>query len=71
MAYIHEIALWIKHASAQGGVAEVEGDHVETNGLRHGQDERQHPNGHDLDDGEERDAHSLHSAPGCYGSVPV
>lgn len=71
IAYPHEVILWVKHASVHGGVVVVEGDHVKTDSLRYCQDQRQYPNGHNLDDGEERDAHSLHSAPGCHCPVPV
>lgn len=39
MAYHHEVSLGIEHASAQGVVVVGEGDHVETDGLRDGQEE--------------------------------
>ena len=71
MAYLHEVILGVEHAGAYGFVVPVgEGDHVETDGLGDCQEERQQPNGHDLYDGEQRDAHALNSAPGGHGSVP-
>lgn len=48
----------------------VEGDDVESDGLRHGEDDRQHPNGHDLHHCQQGDAHPLNSAPGRHSSVP-
>lgn len=68
-AHLHEGTLGTKHASAYGFVAIVEGDHVETDGLRHSQDEWKHPDGHDLNDGDQRDAHALHSAPRRHSPV--
>lgn len=70
-AYQHEVTLGVKHAGADGFVPVVEADHVEADRLRYGQEERQHPDRHDLKDGQQRDAHSLNSAPGCHGSVPA
>lgn len=70
-AYQHEAILGVKHAGAEGFVPVVEADHVETDGLRYRQEERQHPDRQDLNDGQRRDAHSLNSAPGCHGSVPA
>lgn len=71
IAYHHEVTLGLKHAGAYGFVPVVEGDHVEADGLRYCQEEWQRPNGHDLDDGKHRDTHSLDSAPGGHGPVPV
>lgn len=50
-------------------VAEM--DNVEADRLRYGQEEGQHPDGQDLKDGQQRDAHSLNPAPGRHGPVPV
>lgn len=69
--YLHELGLWVEHAGAYGGVGVVEGDHVKNDGFRNGQDEGKNPNRHNLDDSEQRDADSLHSAPRCYSPVPV
>lgn len=71
LAYLHELRLWVEHAGAHGGVGVVEADHVKNDGFRNRQDEGENPNGHDLHDGEQRDADSLHSAPRCYSPVPV
>lgn len=70
-AYLHEVALGVKHAGAYGLVPVVEADHVEADSLRYSQEECQHPNRHDLNDCQQRDAHSLNSAPGCHSPVPV
>lgn len=69
--HFHEVSFGVKHAGAYGLVPVAEGDHVEDDRLGYGQDERHQPNGHDLDDGEQGDAHPLHPAPGRHGPVPV
>lgn len=69
-AYHHEVRLGVQHAGSDGFVPVVEADHVESDRLRYRQDERHHPDGHDFEDCEQRDADSLHSAPGRDGSVP-
>lgn len=69
-AYQHEVTLGVQHAGAYGLVLVVEGDDVKSDGLRHGQDDRQDPNGGDLHHGQQRDAHPLNPAPGRHGSVP-
>lgn len=70
-AYHHEVALGVKHAGAYGLVPVVEADHVKANSLRYCQEKWQHPNRHDLNDCQQRDAHSLNSAPGRHSPVPV
>lgn len=69
--YLHEVSLWVEHAGAKGDVGVVERDNVKNNSLGHCQYARQHPYYYDLDEGEERDAHPLHSAPGRHSPVPV
>lgn len=64
------MTLGVQHAGAYGLVLVVEGDDVKSDGLRHGEDDRQHPNGGDLHHSQQRDAHPLNSAPGRHGSVP-
>ena len=71
IAYHHEASLCFKHAGAFGLVPVVEVDHVETDSLRYCKEERQQPNSRDLYDCEQRDAHSLNSAPGGHRPVPV
>lgn len=71
IAYQHEVTLGVEHAGAQGLVPVVEADYVEANRLRYSQEECQHPNRHNFYDCQQRDAHSLNSAPGCHGPVPV
>lgn len=70
-AYQHEVTLGFKHAGDHGYVAVFEVDHVEADSFRYCQDEGQHPNSCNLNDCQQRDAHSLNSAPGGHGSVPV
>lgn len=71
VAYQHEFTLGVQHAGAHGLVPVVEDDDVEPDGLRHGEEERQHPDGHDLHHGHHGDPHPLNSAPGRHGSVPA
>lgn len=70
-AYLHEVVLGVKHAGAYGLVPVVEADHVKANSLRYCQEKWQHPNRHNLKDCQQRDAHSLNSAPGCHSPEPV
>ena len=70
-AYQHEFALGVEHAGAHGFVPVVKDDDVESDGLWHGEEERQHPNGHDLHHCQHGDSHPLNSAPGGHSSVPT
>lgn len=69
--YQHEVTLRVEHAGAKSLVPVAEDDDVEADRLRYGQKKGQHPDGHDLKDGQQRDAHPLNPAPGCYSPVPV
>lgn len=71
MAYQHEFTLGVQHAGAHGLVPVVEDDDVESDGLWHGEEERQPPNGHDLHHCQPWDPHPLNSAPGRHSSVPA
>lgn len=70
-AYQHQVRFGVEHARVHGCIPVVEGDYVEDDSLWYCQDEWQHPNRNNLNDCEERDAHSLYPAPGGHGPVPV
>lgn len=69
-AYHHEVTFRLEHASVDGLVFVVEGDHVEDHCLWYSQDNRQDPDGEDLNGSKEGNADPLHSAPGGYSPVP-
>lgn len=48
----HEVSFGVQHAGAVGVVSVSEGDDVKADGLGNGQDQRKHPDGYYLDDGE-------------------
>lgn len=68
--YLHEVTFGVEHTGVYGFIAVVECDNVKADGLRYSQDEWQHPDRHDLNDGKERNAHSLYSAPRGHSPVP-
>lgn len=70
MTHSHEGRPGLQHAGPHGDVLVLEVDHVESDGLRHGQHGGQQPDPHDLHRRHHGNARALHPRPGRHRPVP-